>query len=58
MDDAAGKPEVTVRLLGGGQGLRLEISDAKLSYRRTCVVPPELAQCFSERLASLGLAAG
>lgn len=47
----ADRPGAGVSLRRERDGLWLELRDPEMSYRRRCLVPPELGPYFSERLA-------
>ncbi len=57
MEQAAGRSGMRVRARRHQAGLELTVENPKVAYRRTCLVPPELAPYFRDILDRLGLEA-
>jgi len=55
LERAAQSPEVRVSVQESEAGLQLVLVDPRVSYRRSCLVPPELVELFKDKLAALGL---
>lgn len=55
LEDAAGRPEVLISAFDEAGGIMLELKDPKVSYRRSCLVPKELAGTFHRKIQELGL---
>ncbi|MGD9124591.1 MAG: hypothetical protein PVG60_05830 [Desulfarculaceae bacterium] len=53
LEEAAARPEIRVSSKPDSQGLMLSLEDPKVSYRRTCLVPWELAPFFQDKLKAL-----
>ena len=51
---AAERPDVRVLASRQEGGLRLEVRDPKVSYRRSCHIPPSLVGHFLKVLAQMG----
>ena len=58
LERAAQSPEVRVSAQETEGGLQLVLVDPRVSYRRSCLVPPELVELFLEKLTALGLLGG
>ena len=58
LEQAAGRGEMRVRACRRPGGLELTVENPKVSYRRICLVPPELDPYFREILSRLGLEQG
>ena len=54
LEDAAARPEVLISASDEAGGLMLELKDPKVSYRRSCLVPKELAETFHQKIKGVG----